>query len=97
MDVVVEAVLHHGTDRELGSGKLRENRVRHQVRGGVAQRLQSERMLVRDDLDLIPVAQGVREIHLPAVHQADDGVLRQPGADLLREVLDPRPFGELDL
>src|SRR5690606_23772194 len=68
-----------------------------EVRRRVAQRLQPERVLVRDDLDLVPVPQGMREVHLAAVHQADDGVLGKPGADLLRQIADARSLVELDL
>src|SRR5690606_41222711 len=79
------------------SGELGEDRVRHEVRRRVAQRLQPERVLVRDDLDLVPVPQWMREVHLAAVHQADDGVLGKPGADLLRQIADARSLVELDL
>ena len=80
-EVVVEAVLDGGPDRELGSGEQSGHGLRHHVRGRVAQHVAALGCARRDDRDGGAVAQRCGEVGLLAVHDRRDRRLLQPGAD----------------
>ena len=67
VEVVVEAVLDRRADAELGLGEELLHGLRHHVRGGVPQDREAVARVDRDRLDLVAVAQLVRQVAQLAV------------------------------
>src|ERR1051326_3624660 len=87
-EVVVEAVLDHWADRHLRPRKQLLHRHRHQVRGGMADRVEPGLRLRRDDLHFRAVRHLRVDVDDLAVDLAGDGVLRQALADGAGDVED---------
>ena len=69
LEVVVEAVLDGRADGVLGARKEADDRLRHDVRGGVAQDLEGDGVVAceRDDGERVAVLEYVREVDEAAV------------------------------
>lgn len=72
VEVVVEAVLDGRADAELGLGEELLHRLRHHVRGGVAQDVQAVLGGELDALDLVAVGECVRQVPELAAHPRGD-------------------------
>ena len=95
-EVVVEAVLDRGADRDLGPRVELLDHARHHVGRVVTRDLQRLRALRGVDLELRVGLEGAREVDGLAVELREDGRLGEAGADLLlHEVGDARPAGGL--
>ena len=76
VEVVVEAVLDRRADAQLGLGEELLHGLRHDVRGGVAQDVETVLGGDLDGLDLVAVLHRVREVlELAADAGRDDGAL----------------------
>jgi len=80
-EVVVEPVLDHGADGHLGLGKQLLHRVRHQVRGGVADDVHALGVTLGDDRQRGVPVDAMGRVHEPAVDPASDRCPGQSGAD----------------
>ena len=81
LHVVVETVLDGRPHTELHVAVEVDERGGHDVRGGVAQKLQPLVALGRDDGNRVAFGHGSREIDRLVVHDARERGLRQAGAD----------------
>ena len=81
LEVVVEAVLDGGTDRELRAGEQPRHRLGHDVRGRVPKHVAPLGRGRRDDGDGRTVVQGDTQVGLGAVDDRSDRRLPQAGAD----------------
>ncbi len=93
-EVVVEAVLDHRADGDLGLGVELLHRLGQQVGGGVADDLEAFRVPVGDDGDLGVVLHHVGGVHQPPVHLAGERRLGEPGADVLGDLVHRDRFTE---
>ena len=95
IEVVVEAVLDRRADRELGAGEQLGDRLRHHVRGGVAQDVAAFVAAVGHDRHRRTVGNGRRQIGLGAVHRGGDGRLGEARPDRRGDVEGGRAGGVL--
>jgi hypothetical protein len=86
VDVVVEPVLHHRPDGELGARIEAEDRVRHEVGGRVPQHLERLGILLREQRHLGAVREWGSEVDDLVADPGGDGRLGEAGADLGGEV-----------
>jgi hypothetical protein len=84
-EVVIEAVLDRGADRDLSLGVDLLDRLRHHVRGVVAQELEPVRRRARDDLDARVAVDGPRQVAELAVDADRDSVALEARADRERD------------
>ena len=75
VEVVVEAVLYRRADAQLGLGEQVLHRLRHDMRGRVAQDGQAVRLVDGHRLDAVAVSQLVGQVTRFAVHPRGDRVL----------------------
>ena len=94
-DVVVEAVLDHRADGELRLGEDPQDRVGHQVGGGVAQDLERLFIALGEQANLRAVFERAQEIDDLLVHHRGDGGLGEAGADLGGQISGVSAFLEL--
>ena len=85
-EVVVEAVLDHRADRDLGAGPERLHRLGKHMRGVVADELERARVLAGDELDRGVALDRVGEVADLAVERHRDRALGERGRDALRDV-----------
>jgi len=93
-EVVEEAVLDHRSDRDLGAGEELLHGHRHEVGGGVPDRVDACLRLRSHDLDLCAVGNGRVDVDDLAVDLARDRVPGQTFADRCGDVGDGRAFGD---
>ena len=84
-EVVVEAVLDRGADRDLSLGIELLDGLGHDVRGVVAQQLEPVRRRARDDLDACVVLDRQRQVLERAVDPNGDRVALEARADAARD------------
>src|SRR6266702_4076312 len=95
-EVVVEAVLHRRSDRDLGVGVEPLHRARQHVRRVMARDLQRLRALRGDDLELRVAVERARQVDRLPVQLREVGRLGEAGPDLLlHEVDDVGALGRL--
>ena len=85
-EVVVEAVLDHRADGDLGAGPQRLHGFRQHMRAVVPDQLQRARVVARDELDLGVLLDRVGEIGDRAVERHRDRALGERGRDALGDV-----------
>ncbi len=88
-EVVIEAVLDHGADRDLRLRPQRLHRLRHDVRGVVPDELERFRVRAGDEFDLGVSGDRVGEVGKLAVEAHGHRALSQRGRDRLGD-LEPR-------
>ena len=82
LEVVVEAVLDRGADRDLGAGPEVEHRGRQHVGGVVAEQPRAPRVATRgEDLDALAISERRREVADLAVHPDGERILGEPRPD----------------
>src|SRR5690606_24513338 len=84
-EIVVEAVLDRGADRDLGLGIKLLDGLGHHVRGVVPQELEAVLGVARDDLDARVAVDDGGEVFELAGDAHRDGLLLEPRADRARE------------
>ena len=97
VEVVVEAVLDRGADRDLGAGPEVLHGLGHQVRGGVAQHRQGLVVADAQDAQVRVVGERQAEVAQLAVDLDGGGGVGQPRADRARGVEAARAVGEIEL
>ncbi len=95
LEVVVEAVLDHRADGEVGPRPQPGHRLGHDVGGRVPQHLATGVGVGGDHRHGRPVEQRGREVDLESVDGGRHGRLGQPPADRLGQRLAGRPGGQL--
>ncbi len=85
VEVVVEALLDGGADRETCLRKEVAHGLRHDVRRGVPEHLAPARVVEREDRYLCAVLQRSEEVAHPAVHGQGQGCASQPGTNFGRQ------------
>ena len=86
VEVVEEAVVDHRADGDLRAGPQRLHRLRHHMRGIVANELQRPRVLARQELDLGILLDRVGEVGDGAVERHRDRALGERGRNALGDV-----------
>ena len=79
VEVVVETLFDGGADGELGVRIELLNRLRHHVRGRVADHLAASLILEGEDLDALALGEGSRQVELPSIGARGEGLFRQGG------------------
>ena len=85
-EIVKEAVLDHRADGHLRIGKQLLDSISQQVGGGVANDLQTIRILVGDDGQRCILRDQIGSIHQPSVHFPGQRGTRQAGTDTERNI-----------
>jgi hypothetical protein len=101
-EVVIEAVLDHRADRDLGAGPQRLDGLGEHMRGIVADQLERARIVAIDELDPGVARDRVGEIGEGAVERHRDGALGKRRRDRLGDgksgravgIFAPRPVGK---
>ena len=86
VEVVEEAVVDHRADGDLRAGPQRLHRLRHHMRGVVADQFQRARVLARQELDLGVLLDRVGEVGDRAVERHRDRALGERGRNALGDV-----------
>src|SRR5215218_4340255 len=100
LEVVVEAVLDRGPDRDLGTWIQALRRLSEEMGSRVAQNMERVGVVAvpsREDLDALAVAQRQPEVAHVAVRADEHGLLRKLGPDRTRSVEPGRAVGQLEL
>ena len=85
-EVVIEAVLDHRADGDLGAGPQALHRFRQHVRGVVADQLQRARVVAGEELDLGVALDRIGEVGHRAVERHRDRALGERGRDALGDI-----------
>ncbi len=97
VDIVVKPVVDDGTDGKLAGGIDGLERLRQNVRAGMAVHLQPFLVLEGDELEGVPFAKDVRQIAKMAVHLCRHRRARKPFGDRLRRLERARPAFQFQL